>query len=109
MRTITTLALAAGVSALALSGVDLRSAKAADMPVPQAHVPAPAYYPPPAAQAYAYSPPPPPVAYYAPPPPPTPYYAYRVVWPYYRPGPYWRGYAPHFAYGYGHWRYGWRR
>jgi hypothetical protein len=112
MRTMTTLALAAGVSASALGGIALQSAKAADMPVPQAQAPAPAY-PPPAAESYAFPPQPPPVAYYAPPPPPVAYYAYPapVVWdgPIVAQGPYWHGYAPRFAYSYGRWGYGWRR
>ena len=93
------IALAAGVPA----------ARAADMVVPQAQAVTPAYYPPPA-QAYAYPPPPPPVAYYA--PPPVAYYAPAyAAWPgpYYARWGYWRGYGPRFAYGYGHWRGGWRR
>jgi hypothetical protein len=114
MRTMTTLALAAGVSASVLGGIALQSAKAADMPVPQAQAPVPApAYPPPAAESYAFPPQPPPVAYYAPPPPPVAYYAYPapVVWngPIVAQGPYWHGYAPRFAYSYGRWGYGWRR
>ena len=49
-------------------------------------------------------PPPPPVAYYA--------YAPRRSWPaypYYLRAPYWRGYGPRVAYGYGHWGRGYRR
>jgi hypothetical protein len=107
MHRIIRVPLAAGISALALSGAGLHGAKAADVGVPQYQGPPPAAYaPPPVQQGYAY-PPPPPVAYYA----PTPY----VVWPgpYYGYGPYWH-YGPRFAYGYGrwgygHWGHGWRR
>jgi len=116
MRTMMKLAVAA--ASVALGAAKIPSAQAADIAVPQAQAPAPAYYPPPA-QAYAY-PPPPPVAYYAP-PPPVAYYApaYAVrPGPYYARWGYWRGYGPrfaygygrpHFAYGYGHWGHGWRR
>jgi hypothetical protein len=109
MRTMIRLTVAA--AAIALGAAAIQPACAADMLVPQAQAPAPAYYPPPA-QAYAY-PPPPPIAYYA--PPPVAYYAPAyAVWP--GPGPYyarwgyWRGYGPRFAYGYGpHVAYGYGR
>ena len=112
MQTVMRMTVAAAVIAFGAAAVP--SAQAADMGVPEAQAPAPAYYPPPA-QAYAYPPPPPPVAYYA--PPPIAYYApaYRVLpGPYYYPPHwgYWRGYGPRYAYGYGrwgHWGHGWHR
>ena len=83
-------------------------------PAGQLQAPPPGYYgPPPAEESYAY--PPPPVAYGYPPPPPVAYYAYDappvVVVPgaYYRRGPYWRGYGPRFAHGYGRWDGGYHR
>jgi len=105
MQTFAKLALVAGACALGLGAV--APAQAADMAYPEAQAapeypaPPPGYYaPPPAEQGYY--PPPPPVAYdtYVAPPyvvAPGPYY-----------GPYWRGYGPRYAYGYGHWR-GYRR
>ena len=119
--------LAAGAGAFALVGwVGLHTAKAADMPYPQGQYEGPpqgqyegppqgqyegpppqAYGPPPAEESYGFPPPPPPVGY-ALPPPPAPYYGspYVAV-----PGPYydWRGYPPHYAYGYGHRGRGYRR
>jgi hypothetical protein len=104
MRTMMTVALAAG--ALALGWVSIQSAQAADMSVQQGQVQAPpGAYPPPPVGYYA----PPPVAYY---PPPVAYYAPGyVVWPgpYYGRWGYWRGYGPRFAYGYGRWGHGWHR
>jgi hypothetical protein len=112
MRTFMKLWLAAGAGALALVSVGLHATQAADMTYPEGppepYVPPPqAYGPPPIDEGYAY---PPPVAYVV--PPPAPYYfpRYAVVpGPYYVPGPYWRGYPPHYAYGYGHWGHGYRR
>src|ERR1700722_3622309 len=116
MQTFAKLALAAGVSALGLGAV--LPVQAADMGYPEAQTgypaPPPGYYPPPAQQGY-YPPPPPPAAYGYPPPPPVEYGTYiappYVVapGPYYGPGPYWRSYGPRYAYGYGHWRGGYRR
>jgi hypothetical protein len=96
---------------------ELGTANAADMSVPQeqAQAPSPGYYgPPPVEPGYAYPPP----AYGYPPPPPVAYYGYPaapvVVLPeaYYERGPYWgpyfRGYGPRFARGYGHWDRGYR-
>ena len=118
MRKIMNVSLTA---ALALGGIGLHAAKAADMPYPQGQyegpppqpgLPPQAYGAPPLEESYGY-PPPPPVAYGF--PPPAPYYAYGpppyvvVPGPYYARGPYWRGYAPHYAYGYGHWGHGYRR
>jgi hypothetical protein len=111
MRKLTVLAVAAGAVALVAGGV--QAAKAADMMVPQAQAPAPGYAPPPFAGTYAPAPPPPVEYGYLPPPPPVGYYPAYAVWP--GPGPYyanwgyWHGYAPRFAYGYGHWGYGWHR
>jgi hypothetical protein len=119
MRTFMKLWLATGASAFALASVGLHATQAADMaypqeqyegPPPQAYVPPPhAYAPPPVEESYAY--PPPPAAYVF--PPPAPYYEYvpryaAVPGPYYLPGPYWRGYRPHYAYGYGYWGHGYR-
>jgi hypothetical protein len=118
MRHAIGLTLAAGVSAVALGIVAMPSAHAADMGVPDYgyQQPPQGYYPPQQTQAYP-QPAPPPVAYgYPAPPPPAPvaYYAYPPApvvvgapypcyWhgPY--AGPYWRGYGPRVAYGYGHW------
>jgi hypothetical protein len=110
MRNLVTLSMTAGGLTLG-AFVPLSGAKAADMgvsqypPPPQAqYAPPPAYGPPPAEEAYVYPPPPP--AYY---PPPVAYYGYDVPAYYAAPGyyyghPYWRGYGPRFAYGYGrHW------
>jgi hypothetical protein len=106
------LTLAAGVSALAVGGVELQPAQAADMAVTQGQyqAPAPGYYgPPPVEEGYGY---PPPAAYGY--PPPVAYYAYAappvMVLPevYYGRGPYWRGYGPRFARGYGRWDRGYR-
>ena len=117
--------LAAGAGAFALASVGLHAARAADMtypqgqyegppaqgyvPPPQAYVPPPQAYGPPVEESYPY---PPPVAYVVP-PPPAPYYEYgpaylAVPGPYYVRGPYWRGYPPHYAYGYGRWGHGYR-
>jgi hypothetical protein len=76
-------------------------------------------YGPPEQEGYAYVSPPqaygyaPPVIAYA---YPAPRYVVGPVFapPYYVRGPYWHGYGPHFAYGYGHggfghWGHGWRR
>jgi hypothetical protein len=119
MRKIVTLAAAAGVSALALGAVAPQPAKAADMYMPQAQYGAPP--PPPQnyapSEGYAYPPPPPATVLregYAYPPPPPVYYPYPeqvyfgLARPYYV-GPYWRGYGPRFAYGYGRWGHGYRR
>jgi hypothetical protein len=112
MRHVIGLALAASVSAMALGSVGNTPAHAADMATPNYgyQQPPPAYYPP--QQSEAYAPPPPPVAYY-PAPPPVAYYAYApapvVAYPYYLRAPYWRGYGPRVAYGYGHWGRGYRR
>lgn len=113
MRRLFSLSLAAGVGAFALGCAEPHSAKAADLPIPQARMQPPDYYgPPPAEEGYAY---PPPAVYGYPPPPPVAYYPYAappyavVPGPYYVRGPYWRGYGPHFAYGYGHWGRGYRR
>jgi hypothetical protein len=111
MRHVIGLTLAASVSAVALGTVAMPSAHAADMGVPEYgyQQPPQGYYPPPQ-QSEAYPQPVPPVGYgYAvpPPPPPVAYYAYPPApiavgaYPYY--GPYWRGYGPRVAYGYGHW------
>jgi hypothetical protein len=70
---------------------------------PEGYAPPPQAYAPPAVEeSYSY---PPPVAYVV--PPPAPYYEYgppygAVPGPYYGRGAYWRGYPPHYAYGYGH-------
>jgi hypothetical protein len=106
MRHAIGLTLAASVSAVALGAVAIPSAYAADMGVPDYgyQQPPQGYYPPPQqSEAYpqpapvGYGYPPPPVAYYAYPPAPVAVGLY----PYY--GPYWRGYGPRVAYGYGHW------
>ncbi|HEX8829367.1 MAG TPA: hypothetical protein VF778_14790 [Xanthobacteraceae bacterium] len=119
MRKFMKVSLAVGAGAFALGWAGLHAAKAADMPYPQGQYegqyegpPPQAYGAPPAEEGYGY-PPPPPVPYAFPPPPP-PYYGYGppyvvVPGPYYARGPYWRGYPPHYAYGYGHWGYGNRR
>jgi eukaryotic-like serine/threonine-protein kinase len=95
MRTLMKVSLTA---AFALGLLGLHAAQAADVPFPQGQAEAPppqAYGPPPVAYGY-----PPPAVFYAPPP-------YVVVpGPYFVRGPYWRGYAPRYAYGYGHWGYG---
>jgi hypothetical protein len=109
MRKLTMLALAAGAAALMVGGV--QAANAADMVAPQAEGPAPGYAPPPVAGTYAPAPPP---AVYGYPPPVAYYPAYEPAYvvapgPYYERWGYWHGYAPRFAYGYGHWGYGWRR
>jgi hypothetical protein len=109
MQTFAKLALAAGVSALGLGAV--APVRAADMAYPEAQA-APGYPAPPPVQQ-GYYPPPPPAAYGYP-PPPVEYDTYVAApyvvapGPYYGPGPYWRGYGPRYAYGYGHWR-GYRR
>jgi hypothetical protein len=113
MRHVIGLALAASVSAIALGSVGNAPARAADMPTPEygyqqqppAYYPPqqPAYYPP--QQTEAYPPPPPPVAYYAYAPAPV----VVAPYPYYLGAPYWHGYAPRVAYGYGHWGRGYRR
>src|SRR5689334_12444653 len=104
--------LAAGAGAFALASAGLHATKAADMTYPQGQyegppplgyaLPPQAYAPPPVEESYSY---PPPVAYVV--PPPAPYYEYgppygAVPGPYYGRGAYWRGYPPHYAYGYGH-------
>jgi hypothetical protein len=92
----------------ALGLLGAHAVQAADL-YPQEEAPPPQAYGPPPEQSYA---PPPAVAYGYPPPPV--YYGYAppayvvVPGPYYG-GPYWRGYAPRFAYGYGHWGHGYRR
>ena len=101
MRTMIRLTMAA--AAIALGAAAIQPAHAADMLVPQAQAPAPAYYPPPAAglrlsaatTSRRVLSAPPPVAYYAP--------AYECAGRglLCAPGPYWRGYGPRFAYGYG--------
>jgi hypothetical protein len=103
---------AAGALALGvLASAPWSSAMAADMGVPYGPPPVEqGYYPPPVAPA------PPPVVYDYPAPLPSPYYytAYGAAPPYVVPGPYywgrpyWRGYGPRFAYGYGHWGH-WHR
>jgi hypothetical protein len=111
MRHVIGLALAASVSAIALGSVGNAPARAADMATSEyGYQQQPAYYPPqqptyyPPQQAEAY-PPPPPVAYYAYPPAPV----VVAPYPYYLRAPYWHGYAPRVAYGYGHWGRGYRR
>jgi hypothetical protein len=115
----------AGAGAFALGWVGLHAAKAADMPYPHGQYqgpppqaygpPSQAYGPPPAEESYGYPPPPPRVAYGFLPPPSPYYYEYGppryvvVPGPYYAHGPYWRGYPPHYADGYGHWGRGYRR
>jgi hypothetical protein len=104
MRTFMKVSLTA---TFALGLLGLHAAQAADVPYPQgqAEAPPPQAYGPPPEQGYAYPPPPvgygyPPPVFYAPPP-------YMVVpGPYFVRGPYWRGYAPRYAYGYGRWGYG---
>ncbi len=89
-----------GASALGAAGLD--SARAADMPMPQAEMQplAPDYGPPPAAYAY-----PPPPAAYGPPPVGYAYPRPRYVGPYWNGrGPYWRGYGPRYGYRYARWR-----
>jgi hypothetical protein len=107
-------------AAFAVGWIGLHAAKAADVQPPQAYgqppqaygPPPQAYGAPPAEESYGY-PPPPPVAYGF--PPPVRYYEYApppyvvVPGPYYARGAYWRGYPPHYAYGYGHWGHGYRR
>jgi hypothetical protein len=110
MRHAIGLTLAASVSAVALGAVAIPPAHAADMGVPDYgyQQPPQGYYPPPQ-QSEAYPPPPVAYGYPAPPPPPVAYYAYPPApvvvggpYPYYGYGPYWRGYGPRVAYGYGH-------
>jgi hypothetical protein len=111
MRHAIGLTLAASVSAVALGAVAMPSARAADMGVPEYgyQQPQQGYYPPPQ-QSEAYPQPAPPVGYgYPAPPPPVAYYAYPPapvvvggLYPYYGRGPYWRGYSPRVAYGYGY-------
>jgi hypothetical protein len=100
--------LSAPISALVLGVAGLHAAKAADLVPegpPQGQYQAPPAYGPPVEQGYAYPyPAPPPVAYYAYPPP----FPVVVPGPYVWRGPYWRGYGPRFAYGYGHWGHGHR-
>jgi hypothetical protein len=116
MRKFMKVSLAGAAGAFALVALGTEATKAADMTYPQGQYEAPpaepyapppqAYGPPPAEESYGY---PPPVAYAY--PPPVPYYAspYVVVpGPYFVRGPYWRGYAPRYAYGYGHWGHGYR-
>jgi hypothetical protein len=126
MQTFAKLVLAAGACALGLGAV--APANAADMGYPEAQAapgypaPPPGYYAPPPAQQGYYPPPPvaeayppPPPVYGYPPPPPVEYDVYApphyvvVPGPYYAPGPYWRGYGPHVANGYGRWGHGYRR
>jgi hypothetical protein len=119
MRHAIGLTLAASVSAVALGAVAIPQAQAADLATPDYgyqqppqgyYPPQQGYYPPQQSEAYP-EPAPPPVAYGYPPPPPPPvaYYAYPPApvvvgsYPYYGRGPYWRGYGPRVAYGYGHW------
>ena len=116
MQTFAKLALAAGACALGFGAA--APVQAADMGYPEAQAspgypaPPPGYYAPPPAQQGYYPPPPPPAVYGYPPPPPVEYETYvappYVVAPEPYYGPYWRGYGPRFAYGYGHWR-GYRR
>src|SRR5689334_23908915 len=107
MQSLKSCAIAA-VGAIALGGLGVSSATAADIPAqPRPYYQGENYGPAPQpvypANPYAA----PPVVYYAPPPapevvvvPPGPYYTYGGVWPYRRYyGPY--AYAP-FARGYGH-------
>ena len=102
MRTFMKVSLVAGAGAFAVGWLGLGAASAADMQGQYEAPPPQAYGPPPAAENYGY--PPPPTGYAAPPavaygyPPPV-YVA--LPGPYF--GPYWRGYLPHYAYGYGHW------
>lgn len=98
-------------AALALGFFGVDAASAADLyPQEQYEAPPPQAYGPPPEQSYA---PAPPVAYGY--PPPAVYYGYAppayvvVPGPYYAGGPYWRGYVPRYAYGYGHWGHGYRR
>ena len=108
--------LALGLAAVALGVVTVEHAAAADLMAPQGQYQQggyPTYAPPPVAmEGYDYPPPPPPAAYVYPPPPPAayPYPAPGVVVvpaPYYYARPYFRSYAPHVAYGYGHWGHRW--
>ncbi len=102
------------IAAVALGWIGLHAVKAADLSYPQSQYegPAPQEYGPPPEQSYGYAPPPPVVYGF---PPPAAYYEYSpppylvVPGPYYARGPYWRGYTPHYAYGYGHWGHGYRR
>ena len=115
MRHAIGLTLAAGVSAVALGAVAIPAAHAADMATPDYgyQQPQQGYYPAPQ-QSEAYPEPAPPQAAYGyppPAPPPVAYYTYPAApvavgpypYPYYWHGPYWRGYGPRVAYGYGHW------
>jgi hypothetical protein len=125
MQALNSLALAAGVTALAFGALAAPSAKAADMGMPEGQYgegPPPQYYgqppaeegygQPPAEEGYAY---PPPAGYDYPPPPAYAYAEPRIVVVpgpyYYAPGPYWgwRGYGPRFAYGYAPWGRPYRR
>jgi hypothetical protein len=113
MQNRISLALAAGVSALAFGAFAAPAANAADMGVPQGeYYQGPGPEPPQEEEGYAY---PPPRGVYGYPPPAVAYAAPPVVFvpgPYYAPGPYWRGYGPRFAYGYGrygYWGRGYRR
>jgi hypothetical protein len=91
--------LAAGAGAFGMGWLGLHAAIAADMQYQgQYEAPPPQAYGPPPAVAYGY--PPPPVPYYGP-----PVYV-AVPGPYF--GPYWGGYRPRYAYGYGHWGHGFR-
>lgn len=108
MRKLMKLSLTAAVAlgflgAHAVKAADLYPQEQYESPPPQAYGPPPeAGYEPPPAVVYGY-------------PPPAPYYAYAsppyvvLPAPYYARGPYWRGYAPRYAYGYGHWGHGYRR
>lgn len=118
MQNRISLALAAGVSALALGGFAAPAANAADMGVPQGEyyqAPVPEGYGQPPEEEEGYADPPPRGIYGYPPPPAFAYAQPPVVvfpGPYYAPGPYWRGSAPRFTYGYGHYGYwgrGYRR
>jgi hypothetical protein len=87
-------------------------------PYQEAAQPPQGYYGPPE-ESYAYEPPPPVYGYAAPAlvyAYPAPRYVVGPVFapPYYVRGPFWRGYGPHFAYGYGRvgygrFGYGWHR
>jgi hypothetical protein len=109
MREFMKIALAA---AFAVDLFGIHAASAADLyPQGQYEAPPPQAYEPPT-QGYGY-PAPPPVAYGY--PPLVAYYEYApppyvvVPPPYYAGGPYWRGYAPRYAYAHGHWGHGYRR
>ena len=105
MRKLMKVVLAAGAGAFTIGWVGLSTTMAADLAYPQGQYEGPppqAYGPPPVEENYAYPPPPavPPPAYYYQYGPP-PYVAAPI--PYSESGPYWRGYPPHYARGYGRW------